>query len=334
VEVCKVQDGKHFNLTSAEISQLWGTYMGDSSQVCILSYFLNVVEDKEIKTIIEDACNSAQRHVLKIKDMFSEEGQAIPHGFKIAEDVDTSAPRLYSDSLMLEYLHQFGRIGLRTHSVNLSLATRKDCTEFFKQCLSDADRLYEMAKDLQVAKGIYGKSPLIKTSQEVDYIKHQNFLAGFFGVKRPLTAPEITSLYANFQRNSLGSGILIGFSQVAKASDVIKYFTRAKEIGEKHCEIFNSYLKEYNFLDPIFWDSQVTENTHHVFSDKLLMFVVSTLTAASMGFYGLALGTSFRRDLGTVYNRLLLETQLLAEDGANIMIENGWLESPPKVGEK
>jgi hypothetical protein len=53
VEVYKVQDGKHFNLTSAEISQLWGTYMGDSSQVCILSYFLNVVEDKEIKTIIE-----------------------------------------------------------------------------------------------------------------------------------------------------------------------------------------------------------------------------------------------------------------------------------------
>lgn len=55
-----MQDGKHFNLTSAEISQLWGTYMGDSSQICILSYFLNVVEDKEIKMIIEDACNSAQ----------------------------------------------------------------------------------------------------------------------------------------------------------------------------------------------------------------------------------------------------------------------------------
>jgi hypothetical protein len=66
---------------------------------------------------------------------------------------------------MLEYLHQFGRIGLRTHSVNLSLATRKDCTEFFKQCLTDADRLYEKAKDLQITKGIYGKSPLIKISQ-------------------------------------------------------------------------------------------------------------------------------------------------------------------------
>ena len=48
----------------------------------------------------------------------------------------------------------------------------------------------------------------------------------------------------------------------------------------------------------------------------------------------MGLGTSFRRDLGSVYNRLLLEIQLLAEDGANIMIENGWLESPPKASER
>lgn len=64
------------------------------------------------------------------------------------------------------------------------------------------------------------------------------------------------------------------------------------------------------------------------------MFIVNTLTAASMGFYGMGLGASFRRNLATAYNRLLLEIQLLAEDGVNIMIENGWLESPPKASDK
>lgn len=38
-----------------------------------------------------------------------------------------------------------------------------------------------------------------------------------------------------------------------------------------------------------------------------------------------------RRDIATNYNRLLMEVQLYAEDGMNIMIKHNWFESPPKA---
>ncbi|MBM7692476.1 hypothetical protein JOC77_001906 [Peribacillus deserti] len=49
--------------------------------------------------------------------------------------------------------------------------------------------------------------------------------------------------------------------------------------------------------------------------------------------YGLAIGSSMRRDFGALYNRLIAEIQLYGEDGAQIMIHNGWLESPPQISE-
>jgi hypothetical protein len=42
-------------LTSAEIAQLWANYMNDTMGHCMLKYFLNKVEDLEIRPILEYA---------------------------------------------------------------------------------------------------------------------------------------------------------------------------------------------------------------------------------------------------------------------------------------
>ncbi|MFC0560659.1 DUF3231 family protein [Halalkalibacter alkalisediminis] len=320
-------------LTSAEVSQLWGTFMGDSSQICVLSYFIDNVEDANVKAILQFARDTAGSHIKKIETMFSQEGHEVPHGFKIDKDVTTSAPKMFSDNFMLEYIHEFARIGLRGHSVNLSVAVRQDSTEFFKECLSDSVQLYEMAKDLLISKDLYIRSAYLETEHKVDYVEHQNFLAGFFGDKRPLTVPEVTNLYMNFQRNALGAATLIGFSQMAQSQEVRKYFIRGKEIAEKHCEIVGSHLKKNDLPTSVYWDSEISEDTHVVFSDKLMMYIVHALTSVGMSFYGLGMGTSLKKDLGVMYNRFLAEIQLFAEDGANILIEKSWLESPPKVRE-
>jgi hypothetical protein len=60
-----------------------------------------------------------------------------------------------------------------------------------------------------------------------------------------------------------------------------------------------------------------------------MMVHVTALIASGIGYYGAATGTSSRRDLGAHFTRLSAEIALYAEDGANIMIENGWLEKPP-----
>ncbi|MDQ0257235.1 hypothetical protein J2S74_004693 [Evansella vedderi] len=326
-----MENTKDQALTSAELSQLWQTYMGDTSQICVLSYFANTVENSDIKSNIEFALDRASGHVDFIANMFKADGHEVPKGFSVTEDVDVNAPRIFSDDFMLEFLHQFARIGLRVHALNLSLAVRKDCTSLFKQCVEDSVKLYEATRDLLLEKGLFIRSPYLQSAHKVDFIQHQNFLTGFFGDKRPLLAPEVTNLYANFQRNALGTATMLGFMQTAESEDVIKYITRGKEIAEKHCEVFNSFLGENDLPASLYWDSQVTENTHRVFSDKLMMFMTASLTNNGIAFYGLGVGSSLRKDLGVMYNRLIAEIQMYGEDGANIMIDHGWLESPPKA---
>lgn len=42
-------------LTSAEMGKLWATYMGNDMAKYILSYFLQHVDDEDIKTLVENA---------------------------------------------------------------------------------------------------------------------------------------------------------------------------------------------------------------------------------------------------------------------------------------
>lgn len=80
---------------------------------------------------------------------------------------------------------------------------------------------------------------------------------------------------------------------------------------------------------PPTWDSEVLNSTTPPFSDKLIMFHVSAVSGISIGIYGTALGTVARRDLGSLFMKLLTSAIAYGEDGSNLMIENGWLEEPP-----
>jgi hypothetical protein len=45
--------GKQIRLTAGEMGQLWFQYLNDSASVCVLTFFLEKVEDSEIKPMIE-----------------------------------------------------------------------------------------------------------------------------------------------------------------------------------------------------------------------------------------------------------------------------------------
>ncbi|MBT2738567.1 DUF3231 family protein [Bacillus sp. ISL-7] len=44
---------KRNTLSAAEVSALWHQYMDDSMAICVYKYFLKIVEDKEIKPILD-----------------------------------------------------------------------------------------------------------------------------------------------------------------------------------------------------------------------------------------------------------------------------------------
>lgn len=300
----------------------------------MLLYFLEKVEDGEIKPIIEYATQLSSTNIQKVSTMLIEERNTLPQGFKVEDDVNLKAPRLFSDTYVLHFIHQMAKIGLTAYSASLSSAVRKDITEHYKSCLTETMTLFEISKDMLLAKGIYVRSPYFPNLDHIDLVEEKSFIWDFLGEKRPLTAMEVSNLYANTQRNSLGVATLMGFSQVAKSKDVTQFFIKGIEIAKKHVQSFTGKLAESDIPVSVSWATEVTNVTTHVFSEKLMMFYIASLNALGIGFYGTAVAQSPRMDLGVMYNKMSLQVQLYSEDGANIMIENKWLEQPPLASDR
>src|SRR5699024_5796520 len=146
---------------------------------------------------------------------------------------------------------------------------------------------------------------------------------------------EISHLIFNAKRNGIGQAVITGFSRVAQAKEVRKFFERGREIAGKTVDIFSKILHE-NYLpsSSMIWTSEVTDSTKAPFSDKLMMKMITTLIASGMSSYGSAMSMSQRRDLGVHYTRLIAEIAQYADDGAEIMIKNGWMEQLPIAADR
>jgi hypothetical protein len=325
---------KQIRLTAGEMGQLWLQYLNDSSSICVLAYFLEKVEDAEIKPIIEFALGLSSTHVQKITAILTEEKHVVPQGFNLKEDVDLTAPRLYSDSFVLNFINQMAKVGLTTYAGSVGTSVRSDIKSYYMDCLTETMQLYDRSTELLLSKGLFIRSPSLPNLEKVEFVKKQWFMLDVVGEKRPLIAAEVDNLFQNMQRNALGVAALTGFSQVAKDKDVKQFFLKGLEVGNKHIRLFRSKLEESKLPAPMGWDSEITNSTVHTFSDKLMMFYTSGLINLSVGYYGTAVSQSPRGDLSSMYNRLSLEVQMYAEDGANIMINNKWLEQPPMASDR
>jgi hypothetical protein len=308
--------------------------MNDRASICMLAYFLEKAEDAEIKPIIAHALELSQAHIQKVTAILTEEKNKLPHGFNIEEDVDLTAPRLYSDSYVLNFIHNMAKIGLTAYSASLAVAIRADITDYYMECLTETMQLYKISKDLLLSKGLYTRPPFFPNIGQFKFVEKQSFTLDFFGEKRPLIALEVTNLYTNFQRNAIGAVTVVGFSQVSKSEDVTQFFLKLIEVAKKHAKLFGAKLEESNLPAPLTWGSDLTESTTYTFSDKLMMFYTSALIALSVGYYGTAIAQSPRLDIAVMYNRLILEIQKLSENGAHLMIKNKWMEQPPMAPDR
>ena len=90
-----------------------------------------------------------------------------------------------------------------------------------------------------------------------------------------------------------------------------------------------SALLDDNIEAPNLPDVAISNSTSQTFSDKLLMFHMSLLSASGTGNYATAAAASQRMDLAVNYERLSVEIAQYAKSGADIMIKNNWMEQPP-----
>ena len=93
-----MENERKVKITLAELTQLWAQFMNDSGSACVLAFFLEKAGDSEIKKVIESALQLSKTHIQKLTTFFNEENYPVPYGFKAEDDVDLSAPKLYSDS--------------------------------------------------------------------------------------------------------------------------------------------------------------------------------------------------------------------------------------------
>ncbi|MGP4107852.1 DUF3231 family protein [Virgibacillus sp. L01] len=319
----------NIRLTSSEVASLWTSYMNNSMSKCVLKYFKAKTQDTEISSVLELAIEITESIIQDITNIYEKENHAIPVGFSESEDLNLNAPALYSDTFHLKFVHNMARHGMTSYGASFAGCARSDVKELNSKAIDLTRNLYNKSLDVLLEKGLYSRAAPIPIPDKVDFIEKQGYLTGWFGERHPMNALEIMHFYNNMERNSVGKALLLGFAQTAGLQEVRNYMVRGANIASKVVEFMAKILNQENLSQTPTLDSDVLKSTTAPFSDKLMMFQVSMLSGMSLGYYGVALGTVSRRDLGSKFMRITLEAVQYAEDGANIMIEHNWMEKPP-----
>ena len=328
-----MEDKTNIRLTAAEMSGLWTQYLSDTLAVCVGSYFLENVEDEEVRPVIEYTLDVANGNIAIVQELFKKEEFPVPIGFT-EQDVKPKSPKLFSDPFVLMFYRNMSILAMAASGAALGLVTRPDVVDFFKRISMAAIKLQDLTRNLMLKQGTYIRPPYISIPDKVDFVKRDHFLAGFFGHKRPITSVEVTHVFLNIQTNMIGKALITGYAQIAQDKEVKEFMVRGIRIAQQHAKLFSEILISEDLPAPMSWDSAVSDSTTPVFSDKLMMFNVSSMIAAGIGNYGMAMAASPRRDIALRYATLIPEIALYAEAGAKIMIKNGWMEEPPQADDR
>ena len=314
-------------LTSAEMGKLWATYMGNSMSKYILTYYLQHVDDDDIKTLLKNALKLVNEFMKTIEEIFTKENFPIPKGFN-EEDVNLEAPRLFEDEFYVHYLKYTAKAGMSIYSVGLPLIFRKDVKEFFTYCLEATMALMDQIKEILMNKKLIIKPPVIPVPEKVEFVQ-QGFLNGYFGQVRPLHALEITHFYDNIENNVTSKALIMAFSQVVQRDKIRELFIKGTELTNKNLEGYMKKLHDENLPAPSYLDHLVTTSTISPFSDKIMLFHKMDMFTMKIRAFGNSVAVNGRHDIGLLYTRSLLNISKFVKDAARLMIEYGWMEQPP-----
>lgn len=315
-------------LTAAEISALWLQYSGDSMAICIYKYFLNIVENKEIKPILENALQLAESHVTKVTEFLNNANFQIPVGFT-EEDVNLNAPRLFSDQFLLFYSYIMTIHGLTAYSLAVTNTERQDIQDYFFDCVVSSKELFKKIVELAKSQPKYTSVPTIPSPQGVEFMESPGFISDLIGDKRPLNSSEISTLFFNSTKTGFIRSLSLAFSQVAVREDVRNFMLKNVKLAGKDADSFDFILQQDQLPIPAKWDDEITNSTISPFSDKLLMFHAGFLVNAALTYYGASLGSSFRSDIILNYSKVFTHAMEAGVISYNIMVKHGWLEKQP-----
>jgi hypothetical protein len=315
-------------LTAAEVSALWLQYLGDSMAICVYKYFLNIVENKEIKSILEYSLQLAESHITKITDFLNNANFQIPMGFT-ENDVNVNAPRLFSDQFLLFYSYIMTIHGLTAYSLAVTNVERQDIQNYLFDCAVSSKELFQRIVELAKSQPKFTSVPSIPSPHGVEFMESPGFISDLIGDKRPLNSSEISTLFFNSTKTGFIRSLSLAFSQVAVREDVRNFMLKNVKLAGKDADSFDVILQQDHLPIPQKWDDEVTDSTVSPFSDKLIMFHAGFLVNAALTYYGASLGSSFRSDIMVNYSKVFTHAMEAGAFSYNIMVKHGWLEKQP-----
>jgi hypothetical protein len=318
----------NLKLTSSEIGTLWGEYVNGTAVDTINRYMVTIIEDAAIKAIFEDAIETYAKQKNQMVTFLEKEGFPVPIGFT-ESDLYKGKQRLFTDIFCLNYLHIMTLHGLLGHSTSLGVSVRKDLRYFYDACDNDGKRMYHQTIELLLEKGNFQRDPLFYPAKNPEYVSSNDFMDGFFGKGRTLSATEIISISFNLKKSIMAKTLSIAFSQVAQTKEVRKFLEEAEKVADQQIKTFSKIMQTDNLPAPKSWETEVTDSTDSPFTDKLMLYHIGFLFQAAQNYHGTGLASAMRTDLVAAYETTILKNLMVTKKWFNIMVQNKWLEQPP-----
>ncbi|MDR3602903.1 MAG: DUF3231 family protein [Desulfosporosinus sp.] len=318
--------------SASEIGHLWTSYLAESMAICFLKNFIIKSKDQDIHAVLQRALDVSSQRVKTMQDIFNSFHHPIPEAYG-QRDVDVNSKQLFNEIFKIKYTRLMHKFVMINYSNSLSLSSRSDIRSYFTECLDTSKEIHQKATEVLIAKGLLIKSPSIVILDRVDFVHDKNYFGSILGLgnKRPLNALEISHIVSLMETKQLLRTLKLGYGQVVKSEQIKHYISRAKQIADKQLNKLGSFLDDEDLPQPISTANLVSDSTESPHSDKLFLCHVTVTIAFILAEYGLALTNTARKDLVATFSSFMLELLDIAKDGAELMMENGWLERVPET---
>jgi hypothetical protein len=322
-------------LTSSELGSLWMTYLALTGELLIYDLFKDKAIDIEAKNILASFNTDGYNIKKEIETIFTDENSVIPFAFN-EQDIIKEALPLFDDIFYILFLRQMKKLSFGFDAVYTAISFKKEVQNVLKSHYDVSYKYYTMATEYLLKKGVFAKPPNVTMPKQVEFIEDKNYMSGFnvFSDKRTLNTIEVGYLYESLEFNVFSMKLLTGFAQVAKDTEVKKYFSEGMELGKKNIDKLNNVLLQSNIPPSCTWAGETTDSTMPPFSDKLMMYIVSLMSTTPLGYSALGTSFSFRSDIPIMLGLIAKDLFSFAKEGAKLMIKHKWMEEPPQMEDR
>jgi hypothetical protein len=315
-------------LTPAEISNLWNSYVANTMGVWVSRHFIATTQDQELLNMLTFAEKIAIFESESSKQLLIEAGQPLPQPFD-ENDVKINANPLFTDNYVIHLKYSLVQTAMTVYALSLNTSTRADIRSFFKKGLENSSELLNLCVDLLLKRGLLHPKIQIPTPKKIEKVETHYFLSGILSDTRPLNALEISQLVYNHRATEIHKEFIKGAAQVTSSTELKEHYQRGVKIFNKQLEVLQLSLSHNGLPMLPTWESEILDTNESPFSERIMLYKHAALTSQAAARYGATLSSTTRKDTAAHFMKFMGETLKYGEDLANLMIKHKFLDQLP-----